>query len=198
MKRCKRCKLKKEPLAFNKEPRVKDGLTAVCRQCNGELSAEWRTNNREQFNKNQQRWRERHPDEALQKGRAWRANNPERSRAFGRKWRRANREKVREKQQRWARENRARVLLYAEERRARAAGASGTTTPAQLQARIDYYGSLCWCCHAPFEAVDHVIALNKGGTNWPANLRPICKSCNSSKGDKHPMVFMRLRAEERK
>lgn len=195
MKRCKRCLTEKEPGEFNKEPRVKDGLTAICRQCNGEVGAEWRANNRERFNETQQRWRNRHPEEALQKGRDWRTNNPERSRAFGRKWRRNNKEKVRARQQKWARENRAHVLLYAEERRARDAGAAGMTTPEQLQARIDYYGGLCWCCSVPFEAVDHVISLHKGGTNWPANLRPICKSCNSSKGAKHPVEFMRQRAE---
>jgi 5-methylcytosine-specific restriction endonuclease McrA len=27
-----------------------------------------------------------------------------------------------------------------------------------------------------------VIPLSVGGTNWPANLRPACRSCNSAKG----------------
>jgi hypothetical protein len=33
---------------------------------------------------------------------------------------------------------------------------------------------------------DHVKPLARGGSNWPANLRPACKSCNSRKGARWP------------
>jgi 5-methylcytosine-specific restriction endonuclease McrA len=195
MKRCKRCLKEKEPEAFNKELRVKDGLTAVCRTCNVEISTQWQITNRDRYNQIQTNWRMRHPEQALQKGRAWRAANRERSNAFSKKWVRANREKVRARTQRWVQANRARIQLYAQERRAREAGASGSTTPEQLQARIDYYGGCCWICRVPYQAIDHVISLKDGGTNWPSNLRPICKACNSAKGSKNPAVFLRQRAQ---
>ncbi len=195
MKKCKRCLKEKESAAFNKEPRVKDSLTAICRSCNAEVGIQWRTENRDRFNQNQTNWRTRHPEQALEKGRVWRANHRERSNGFSKKWARANREKVRARTQRWAQANRARIQLYAQERRAREAGAPGRTTPEQLQARIDYYGGCCWICHVPYQAIDHVVSLKRGGTNWPANLRPICKACNSSKGSKHPVVFLRQRAQ---
>jgi len=67
--------------------------------------------------------------------------------------------------------------------------ADGMTTQEQLQARWDYYGNRCYICGAPAEATDHVIPLNKGGSDWPANLRPICKHCNSKKRDKWPYDF---------
>ena len=193
-KTCKRCGVSKDSTEFYAEPRVADGLTAICRKCNGVLSKQWAKNNRAQYNKTQQRWRERHPETALEKGRAWRANNRKRSNEFSRKWARANPERIRARQLRWAKENQARIALYAQERRAREAGASGSTTPAQLQARIDYYGNACWVCQAPYEAIDHVFSLKQGGTNWPANLRPICKACNSAKGSKHPLTFLETRA----
>jgi len=66
-------------------------------------------------------------------------------------------------------------------RRALEAAAPGQVTAEQLQARIDYYGGLCWMCGAPWTCIDHVKPLARGGCNWPANLRPACRSCNARK-----------------
>ena len=55
------------------------------------------------------------------------------------------------------------------------------TTAQHIQGRIEMFGGLCYVCHHPMQAIDHVIPLAKGGPHWPANLRPICKACNSSK-----------------
>lgn len=65
---------------------------------------------------------------------------------------------------------------------------AGYYTEEQLQARIDFYGRRCYLCGCDWDVlplgqktIDHVIPLSKGGTNWPANLRPACGSCNSKK-----------------
>jgi len=71
-------------------------------------------------------------------------------------------------------------------RRAFMTGAEGTATAKQIKGRWDLYGSLCYLCGKPAEQTDHVIPISKGGTNWPANLRPICKTCNSSKRARWP------------
>lgn len=67
-------------------------------------------------------------------------------------------------------------------REARMSGIRGTCTQKQLEGRIDFYERRCAYCGGPYEAIDHVIPVAKGGTNWPANLRPACNECNSSKG----------------
>jgi len=67
-------------------------------------------------------------------------------------------------------------------RRAREVHAPGQASVEQIQARIDFYGRCCAYCENPYECVDHVIPLSRGGSNWPANLRPACRHCNSSKG----------------
>ena len=70
-------------------------------------------------------------------------------------------------------------------RRARAArerNAAGRAAPASIRARWEMWGNRCYLCGAPATATDHVIALAAGGSQWPANLRPICKLCNSRKG----------------
>lgn len=67
--------------------------------------------------------------------------------------------------------------------------AAGHASRQQIQARIDFYGGLCWICRAaPARAMDHVKPLACGGSNWPANLRPACTSCNSRKGARWPFV----------
>lgn len=72
--------------------------------------------------------------------------------------------------------DRARVLSH------RRRTANGTCSPAQWEARLTYYGYRCWMCGAPWEHMDHVIPIVRGGSNWPANLRPACQPCNSRKG----------------
>ena len=184
MKTCKTCRELKPLSAFHQEPRVKDGHTAVCKLCAKVRDALWQKSNRQRYNSYQHQWRVEHPARALEIGRTWRRKHPERSRAFTRAWQAAHPERRKENRRRWAAENRARISLYAQERRAREQGATGATTPKQLEARIEYYGRLCYLCHKPYQAIDHVIPLAKGGTNWPANLRPICTPCNSKKGTK--------------
>jgi hypothetical protein len=89
--------------------------------------------------------------------RQWRLENPKAQRAQSRRWKALNR------------------------------GALGWSTAKQDQARFDFYGGLCAYCGRDLAHGfhwDHVIPLIRGGTNWPANLRPACPKCNASKRDK--------------
>lgn len=85
---------------------------------------------------------------------------------------------------------RARLIKQASEanRKARKKAAAGQTTRSQVEGRVAYWGWCCWICKGPWEAIDHVKPLAKGGPNWSSNLRPICRSCNSSKRDKWPFL----------
>lgn len=100
---------------------------------------------------------------------AWKKANPELVKCLHKKWRDANPEKVK------AAVNR---------RRSNKAKAKGACTAEQLQARIDFYGGRCAYCGAKATVADHVKPLARGGTNFPANIRPSCTHCNSSKRDK--------------
>ncbi len=57
----------------------------------------------------------------------------------------------------------------------------GEVTASGLLSRVAYYGEKCWMCGSPWEHMDHVKPLSKGGAHILANLRPACASCNSSK-----------------
>lgn len=107
-------------------------------------------------------------DALLAKSKLYRAAlDPEAERAYKRSYRKANRALTRE----W--EHRRRV-------RERAATVIPLTR-AMIAAKVDYWGGKCWVCGIPFEAIDHVKPIAKGGPHILANLRPICGSCNSKK-----------------
>jgi 5-methylcytosine-specific restriction endonuclease McrA len=89
---------------------------------------------------------------------------------------------VADKERRRYAANRGAGLAHAHAARARNVGASGFTTGEQITARIAYYGGRCYLCGEPATTIDHVIPLARGGSNWPANLRPCCRSCNATKG----------------
>ena len=121
------------------------------------------------------------PEERLERKRArWRENNRNRA-DYQKEWARKNRASRRESLRKWQRSEKGRAWLAINQAKRR--GAPGKASRTQLLARIDYYGGCCYLCReAPWEHVDHVIPLARGGTNWPANLRPACASCNLSKG----------------
>ena len=57
-------------------------------------------------------------------------------------------------------------------------------TEKQLDARMSVFGYRCAYCGGPFEHVDHVKPLSKGGPHCLSNLRPACAPCNGGKADK--------------
>jgi 5-methylcytosine-specific restriction endonuclease McrA len=52
----------------------------------------------------------------------------------------------------------------------------------RYEPRKAFYGFACWVCRGAFEAMDHVMPRCHGGSDLPANMRPICVRCNSLKG----------------
>lgn len=64
----------------------------------------------------------------------------------------------------------------------------GTFTQQQFYSRCEYYGWRCYLCGIPVTkrtvSIEHRIPITRGGTNWPANLAPACRSCNSRKHTK--------------
>ena len=100
------------------------------------------------------------------------------------KWARENRERMRELRRQWSLRHPGKSREDAKIRRERCSLAEGVTLDEQRQARWDYYGGKCYLCGDDATEMDHVIPIARGGSNWPANLRPACRSCNSQKGAK--------------
>jgi len=147
---------------------------------NREKGREYSSNNREKMNAYSRKWQREHPEYGREKARQRYARNPEYSREKARQWYRAHPEvsRMREKT-----------------RRAREFNAAGADylTQEKLDARWDYYGRKCYLCGADATATDHVKPLARGGAQWPCNLRPICKRCNSIKHATWPYDFEKHR-----
>lgn len=171
MKRCKDCSQVLSLTDFPAKTNSKDGHRAVCAVC-------WRT----YFKK----WSAANPEKMKRYGRASKLRRADADRAYNAQWFQDNKERLNEQRREWRAQNRVRWNAYGNLRRARKTGAAGFATAEAIEARIAYYGRRCWMCGGPFEHLDHVIPLSRGGTNWPANLRPACQSCNVRKHNKLP------------
>lgn len=95
------------------------------------------------------------------------------------KWREDNLERSRELSRRSA-------MHHSAQKR----GAQGHATTDQIAARWAYYGHRCWMCGEPATQTDHVMPLNRGGSDWPANQRPSCATCNRAKSDRDHWLFI--------
>lgn len=103
-------------------------------------------------------WYTANRDRAIATIRRYEANNPEWKRQAGRLGRSAYR----------ARKHGATV-------------AGAPVTAEAIRNRWAMWGDRCYRCNGVATETDHVIALSRGGLHVPANLRPICRSCNAVK-----------------
>jgi 5-methylcytosine-specific restriction endonuclease McrA len=140
------------------------------------------------------------PETWKARGRKWRSENRDWTNQYAKEYGKANREKRNEYLRGWFKRNPGMAKIYRHQREARKRDAAGFFTKEQLIARIEFYGGLCYLCGCDWYAlpkvnqtIDHVIPLNGGGSQWSANLRPACRSCNSSKSDT-PLSEYKLRA----
>lgn len=111
--------------------------------------------------------------------------------ATSRAWKGQNAEHIAAYLRSYAVENPERIRALGRRRQARKQQALHVPfTVEQLIAKVAYWGNRCWLCGGAHEAIDHVKPLSKGGPHILANLRPICKSCNSRKHNKWPLSLV--------
>jgi len=162
----------------------------------GRASKKYREAHREERRLACERWNKAHREEQRTAAKKWREENPEHYKKSVNKWRKANkkyiqeyrkqyriehRDEIRAYQKQWLAENLDKCRAINNARRSRETNAPGYATKEQRAARWDVFGGKCYICGKEAEELDHVKPLAKGGANWPCNLRPICKSCNSRK-----------------
>lgn len=77
------------------------------------------------------------------------------------------------------------------ERRFRERNAQGSHTEAEWQEILERFGNRCLRCTIRAEDThygkltkDHVVPLASGGTSYASNLQPLCRQCNSWKGNR--------------
>lgn len=168
---CSKCHTHKAKAEFYTDKRARRGIHGVCKVCTKARKDEIRPRIREQA----ARSKAKHADAVRERKRAWYDENRDHALELSRAWRKANPERVR-----------AHIKAQNAARYAADKAAAGEASAQAIQARWDYYGRKCWMCGTDATDTDHVKPLNKGGSNWPSNMRPACQPCNRSKSDTWP------------
>lgn len=175
------------------KPRGVDGTQtrcAVCAERQSRRSRQHYHEHKEECRERSRRYARANPEKLRERGRRWRPANVEKLRELSRRHYDEHKEYYYEKARRWRRANPEKAREIDRHRYLRRRDIEGIFTKEQLQDRVDYYGGLCYICGGPYEHIDHVIPLSRGGTNWPANLRPMCAEHNLIKGAKSLVEFM--------
>jgi hypothetical protein len=209
-KRCSKCGAVKPASAFAINKLAKSGLASRCKDCNAPYFAAYNQKrleskriymrsysrkNAKRIARQKREHRLKYPDKNKAKCKKWAAENVALKRAGDRAWYAANAARCHAMNKAWRAAHPELDRAFAHKRRARKRGAAGATytTAAHIASRWEMFGGRCWVCGCPAEATDHMIALAKGGTHWPANLRPICNHHNSTKHARPYREFLALR-----
>jgi 5-methylcytosine-specific restriction endonuclease McrA len=152
-KLCKKCGSEKPLNEFYKDSSKKDGRRSHCIAC---LKSSY---NPEYAKKRYQK----NKDHVRARVKKWQADNAERFKFQQANWKRQNKDKRRG----YNRTYREKLI---------------PCKASQISARFEYYGGNCWMCGKHADTIDHVKPIHLGGLHIPANIRPACRSCNSSKG----------------
>ncbi len=155
----------------------------------GELKRVHRQANQEKYADALHRYRQSHRAEINAQARERRLNNLEHYRSIGRKSREKHADERNAYQRSYGKANRDKLALFTNRRRARKRSTEGTHTDAEWQALKAFYDFKCLCCGKQEPEIrltrDHVIPLDKGGSDSIDNIQPLCARCNSKKNNKH-------------
>lgn len=182
-------KLRERYFATSKRPRMSRLPEVERKKRRKETCCRYYLSHKEVMKARSYSWRGKNLEKVRATDREWMKNNPEKAYQKGLRRRSSHPEKVRSLYNNWAKRNWDRRLASGHKWRANRAKASGAdyTTAEHIKSRWAMFGGMCWICGVPAKHTDHVKPLDKGGSHYPANLRPICPSCNSRKKNRWPI-----------
>lgn len=137
-----------------------------------------------------------HSKEAVQRNKEWRERNPGRALASRQAHYAANKAHIVQKVNDWNEANPEGQRTRRRNYRARFNGAEGSHTGDDIKALFVQQLGRCIYCEIELGEdyhVDHIVALSKGGSNWPSNLQLTCGPCNNRKRATDPAEFARRR-----
>jgi len=211
---CRQCHQWFPRAQLAKDRRSRFGVKALCLSCHAERLCQYRrahpdriqeANRRSRqkrllndpqsvraYNRETMRqWRSANHNKAREHQRRDRIKHPEKHRAYRQKYRQSlkGRRKSMLYAQHWRIAHPEYARTHAARRRARQRLVGGSYTSADVKRQYTAQKGRCyWCGKKVGDTyhVDHVIPLDKGGSNGPENIVIACPFCNDSKGAKLP------------
>lgn len=170
-KRCVRCRKTKRSAAFYRCTSARAGLSSQCRKCNAT------------------RLKERYPLRAellRARVRAHQKKNPAKVRAWSKRWRKANRDRMLSYERtRYKKLYPTRGHLIRAKRQLRIArerNLPATLTDREWMAIVTAFDGRCAYCDNPWQDIEHLVPVARGGGLTKENVVPACGGCNKSKG----------------
>ena len=170
---------------FDVDTHVKCGLRARCKSCQSKYAKQYRQKHGDRVRAGEKRYRDANPDKMHEKYQRQKTTLKETKH----KWWIKNRDKALEQHREWRQSNREKIRTNNRNRKAVLKKAQGKHTDEDIRDQHKRQKGRCyWCGKKVGDTyhVDHVIPLDKGGSNGPENLVIACPVCNLSKGSKFP------------
>lgn len=131
------------------------------------------------------RWYAKNSEHQKQKSKNWRVRNLLHCLIRDRKYHEEHKEERKKQHKQWVEKNYDKVIQNNRNRRARQKNAEGKFTADEFKKLCAEYDNICLCCGEKKKlTADHVVPLDKGGSNYISNIQPLCGSCNSKKKNK--------------
>lgn len=149
--------------------------------------------NKEKCNEASRRYKEANKERLLEYRRIHYQETIDIQRKRGKDYRLNNKYKYKERNAIYYQQNKEYYRTACHKRRARLMNAEGSHTKEDIQFILEKQKGKCVTCAVCITtdySVDHITPLSKGGSNNKDNIQLLCKSCNSSKGNKDPIDFM--------
>lgn len=164
-------------------------FTSACKFCIRANVARYRKENPEKARAAVANAEAKKPDHYHGLERTWKENNKDHLNEWFREWRRKNPEIAKKHTKNWRDKNPASKKQSWQRRRAIKMSALGSHTQDDVRQIYEEHDHRCAYCgitifwEIPFDIhVDHFLALFRGGSDGPDNLRCACADCNLSKG----------------
>ena len=198
------------PIAdFHKATNRKDGHGNICKECRKEQERDRYANNKDRILNNVRAYRAKnlpeirrkatskyhddieHREQVLEYQKKYRIENKARTLEYAAQYREKNRDLTNEKISNYRQTKKGKFKQRQKyyKKKVLEKKAVGTHSLEEWENLKKKFNYTCQMCRKSEPEIilteDHIFPISKGGTNWISNIQPLCRKCNSKKGNKY-------------